>query len=61
MRIPRKVYWIDREVLLLTREAGKAGGENYIVKNMIPGEFQYQLDLQKRLSCLSVRAVVDII
>lgn len=42
--------------------AGRAEGRKYILKNMIPGEFEYQLALQKRLSsCPNVRAVVDAI
>ena len=51
------------EPCLLTLElVGSAGEKNYIVKNMIPGEFEYQLDLQKQLSsCPNVRAVVDTI
>src|SRR6266566_249764 len=37
-------------------------GENFIVKNMIPGEFEYQQDLQKPLaSCPNLRTVIDII
>ncbi|KAK2756246.1 hypothetical protein FQN54_005654, partial [Arachnomyces sp. PD_36] len=39
-----------------------AEGKKYILKNMIPGEFEYQLDLQKQLSsCPNVRAVIDTI
>ncbi|EZF36124.1 serine/threonine protein kinase [Trichophyton interdigitale MR816] len=39
-----------------------AEGKFYIVKNMVPGEFEYQLDLQRRLSsCPNVRAVIDTI
>lgn len=35
-------------------------GKNYIVKNMIQGEFEYQLKLQKSLSSSpNVRAVID--
>lgn len=42
--------------------AGRAEGRKNILKNMIPGEFEYQLALQKRLSsCPNVRAVVDTI
>lgn len=42
--------------------AGSAEGRKYILKNMIPGEFEYQLALQKQLSaCPNVRAVVDTI
>lgn len=36
-------------------------GKKYVIKNMIPGEFEYQLDLQKRISSPNVRAVVDTI
>jgi hypothetical protein len=37
-----------------------ADGQNFIVKNMIPGEYKYQQDLQKRLaSCPNLRTVVD--
>lgn len=40
--------------------AERADEQNFIVKNMIPGEFEYQLNLQKGLaSCHNVRAVVD--
>lgn len=37
-----------------------AEGQNFIVKNMIPGEYEYQQDLQKPLaSCPNLRTVVD--
>ena len=37
-----------------------ADGQNFIVKNMIPGEYEYQQDLQKPLaSCPNLRTVVD--
>ncbi|KAE8352417.1 kinase-like domain-containing protein [Aspergillus coremiiformis] len=50
----------DRRKPLLCVYRASAEGTNYIVKNMIPGEFQYQLDLQKQLSsCSNIRAVVD--
>lgn len=40
----------------------RAEGKKYILKNMIPGEFEYQLALQKLLSsCPNVRAVADTI
>ncbi|QVM09325.1 hypothetical protein D8B26_003988 [Coccidioides posadasii str. Silveira] len=49
-------------VYIVQELAGSAEGKNYIVKNMIPGEFEYQLDLQKQLSsCPNVRSVVDTI
>lgn len=48
--------------LLTIEPAESAEGKVYIVKNMVPGEFEYQLDLQKRLSsCPNVRAVIDTI
>lgn len=38
----------------------RADGKKYIVKNMIPGEFEYQLQLQRSLSsCPNVRTVTD--
>jgi len=37
-----------------------AEGRDFIVKNMIPGEYQYQQDLQKPLSsCPNLRTVID--
>jgi hypothetical protein len=37
-------------------------GENFILKNMIPGNFEYQQDLQKPLaSCPNLRTVIDVI
>lgn len=37
-----------------------AEGQNFIVKNMIPGEYEYQQDLQKSVaSCPNLRTVVD--
>ncbi|KDB31039.1 serine/threonine protein kinase [Trichophyton rubrum D6] len=48
--------------LLTIEPAESAEGKVYIVKNMVLGEFEYQLDLQKRLSsCPNVRAVIDTI
>ena len=45
------------EVALIIRSAD---GQNFIVKNMIPGEYEYQQDLQKPLaSCPNLRTVVD--
>ncbi|EFQ97577.1 serine/threonine protein kinase [Nannizzia gypsea CBS 118893] len=39
-----------------------SGEKKYILKNMIPGEFEYQLDLQRRFSaCPNIRAVTDTI
>ncbi|KAK2810698.1 hypothetical protein FQN50_002741 [Emmonsiellopsis sp. PD_5] len=62
-----QIYRID-EVLatrikpLLCVYHASAKGSKYIVKNMIQGEFEYQLNLQKSLaSCPNVRAVVDTI
>lgn len=37
-------------------------GESFIIKNMIPGEFEYQQDLQKPLaSCANLRSMIDTI
>ncbi|OIW29042.1 kinase-like protein [Coniochaeta ligniaria NRRL 30616] len=37
-------------------------GENYIIKHMIPGEFEYQQELQNPLaSCPNLRTVIDTI
>lgn len=37
-------------------------GESFVIKNMVPGEFEYQEDLQKPLAlCANVRAVIDTI
>ncbi|RMD41269.1 hypothetical protein DV735_g3872, partial [Chaetothyriales sp. CBS 134920] len=45
----------DTEVVAL-----HANGKNFIIKNMIPGEFAYQQDLQKPLaSCPNLRTVID--
>ncbi|EER39169.1 conserved hypothetical protein [Histoplasma capsulatum H143] len=42
------------------RTAESSGKESYVIKNMIPGEFEYQLNLQQQLSaCPNVRSVVD--
>ncbi|KAJ5594715.1 uncharacterized protein N7459_000923 [Penicillium hispanicum] len=50
----------DRRKPLLCVYRALADEGSYIIKNMIPGEFEYQLDLQKQLaSCPNVRAVVD--
>ncbi|KAK2791193.1 hypothetical protein FQN53_006031 [Emmonsiellopsis sp. PD_33] len=62
-----KIYKIDKAVAtrikpLLCVYHASAKGRKYIVKNMIHGEFEYQLNLQKSLaSCPNVRAVVDTI
>ena len=45
------------DAALITRSAD---GQNFIVKNMIPGEYKYQQDLQKPLaSCPNLRTMVD--
>ncbi|KUL81330.1 hypothetical protein ZTR_10085 [Talaromyces verruculosus] len=50
----------DRRKPLLCVYRASSEGKNYIVKNMIQGEFEYQLNLQKSLSSSpNVRAVVD--
>lgn len=37
-----------------------AKGQNFVIKNMIPGEYEYQQDLQKPLaSCPNLRTVID--
>ncbi|OJJ42240.1 hypothetical protein ASPZODRAFT_155450 [Penicilliopsis zonata CBS 506.65] len=42
------------------RTAESADEGNYVIKNMIPGEFEYQLNLQKQLAtCPNVRSVFD--
>ncbi|QSS55572.1 hypothetical protein I7I53_03488 [Histoplasma capsulatum var. duboisii H88] len=42
------------------RTAESSGKESYVIKNMIPGEFEYQLNLQQQLSaCPNMRSVVD--
>ncbi len=39
-----------------------ADGQSFIIKNMIPGEFQYQRELQEPLaSCPNLRTVMDTI
>ncbi|PTU22237.1 hypothetical protein P175DRAFT_0514365 [Aspergillus ochraceoroseus IBT 24754] len=44
------------------RTAESADEGEYVIKNMIPGEFEYQLDLQKQLAaCPNLRSVVDTI
>ncbi|CAG8957119.1 hypothetical protein HYFRA_00009320 [Hymenoscyphus fraxineus] len=48
-----------RKPLLCVYRAG-AEGKNFIVKNMIPGEYEYQQDLQKPLSSSPhLRTVID--
>lgn len=43
---------------MLTRTS--AEGQSFVIKNMIPGEYEYQQDLQKSLaSCPNLRTVVD--
>ncbi|KAI1816901.1 kinase-like domain-containing protein [Poronia punctata] len=50
----------DRRDPLLCVYRARAEGMKYIVKNMIEGEFEYQLDLQKLVSSSpNVRTVVD--
>ncbi|KAE8154312.1 kinase-like domain-containing protein [Aspergillus avenaceus] len=50
----------DRRKPLLCVYRASTARSNYIIKNMIPGEFNYQLDLQKPLSARPhVRAVID--
>ncbi|EEH10324.1 conserved hypothetical protein [Histoplasma capsulatum G186AR] len=42
------------------RTAESSDKESYVIKNMIPGEFEYQLNLQQQLSAFpNVRSVVD--
>lgn len=60
MRISRKVCRSAvclLNTLSLTRWS--AEGKNFIIKNMIPGEFEYQLNLQKSLPSPNVRTVID--
>ncbi|KAJ9303049.1 hypothetical protein DTO271G3_423 [Paecilomyces variotii] len=50
----------DRRKPLLCVYRASADGKDHIVKNMIQGEFEYQLNLQRSLSpCPNVRGVVD--
>ncbi|KAL2754748.1 hypothetical protein ACRALDRAFT_1064562 [Sodiomyces alcalophilus JCM 7366] len=50
-----------RDPLLCVYRASDKG-ENFIIKDMIPGEFEYQQDLQSPLvSCLNFRTVIDVI
>ena len=38
----------------------RAEGRDFVIKNMIPGEYEYQQDLQKPLSsCPNLRTVID--
>jgi len=38
----------------------RAEGRHFVIKNMIPGEYEYQQDLQKPLSsCPNLRTVID--
>jgi hypothetical protein len=47
----------SRNAALIIRSAD---GHDFIVKNMIPGEYKYQQDLQSSLaSCPNLRTVVD--
>jgi len=47
---------IRHSVLTIT----SAEGQNFVVKNMIPGEYKYQQDLQKPLSSFpNLRTVID--
>ncbi|KAJ5576817.1 hypothetical protein N7535_003743 [Penicillium sp. DV-2018c] len=53
---------VDRRKPLLCVYRASADKLNFIAKNMIPGEFDYQLNLQKTVaSCHNVRTVVDTI
>lgn len=64
MCIPSKVsrFHVYVVSLLANQACGSSEGKNYIVKDMIPGEYEYQLQLQKSLSTSpNVRAVVDTI
>jgi len=48
---------ISSDAVLIMRSAE---GQNFIIKNMIPGEYEYQQGLQKPLaSCPNLRTVVD--
>ncbi|KFZ11097.1 hypothetical protein V502_07751 [Pseudogymnoascus sp. VKM F-4520 (FW-2644)] len=50
----------ERRKPLLCVYRASAEGQNFIVKNMIPGEYEYQQDLQKSVaSCPNLRTVVD--
>ncbi|KAJ9232761.1 hypothetical protein DTO169E5_7321 [Paecilomyces variotii] len=50
----------DRRKPLLCVYRASADGKDYIAKNMIQGEFEYQLNLQRSLStCPNVRGVID--
>ncbi|KAF1840087.1 kinase-like protein [Cucurbitaria berberidis CBS 394.84] len=52
----------ERRTQLSCVYRASAEGENFIIKNMIPGEFEYQQELQKPLaSCSNLRTVVDTI
>lgn len=53
---PKLTLSADHALLILK----SAEGRNFIVKNMIPGEYEYQQALQKPLaSCPNLRTVVD--
>ena len=53
---PNPVHSSSDAALIIT----SAEGQNFIVKNMIPGEYEYQQSLQKPLaSCANLRTVVD--
>jgi len=62
LRVYRARY--DTNPILSSSDAAliirSADGQNFIVKNVIPGEYKYQQDLQKPLaSCPNLRTVVD--
>jgi hypothetical protein len=58
----RFVYSLGFHNILANRTRDSGVGRNYIVKNMIQGEFDYQLELQRSLSaCSNVRSVIDTI
>ncbi|KAK2051027.1 hypothetical protein LY76DRAFT_529334, partial [Colletotrichum caudatum] len=51
----------QRDPLLCVYRAS-AGAENFVLKNMVPGEFEYQQNLQSSLaSCPNLRTSIDTI
>ncbi|OIW30908.1 kinase-like protein [Coniochaeta ligniaria NRRL 30616] len=52
----------DRRNPLLCVYQASAEGQDFVIKNILPGGFESRLDMQKRLSsCPNIRTVVDVV
>jgi serine/threonine protein kinase len=64
MRVSCKVYdpFLSHFTAYAKTLTARAEGKEFILKNIIPGEFEYNQDLQKKAaSCSNVRTFVDTI